>query len=280
LSVYSNQIKAYDLIQKRFQTQGFCGAMIILKFIQCSINKNKIMNTKFKIQENQYIRPYHQFMSFEPFRMSELYNDSLSYYGYVGVAMSFIQGDNIAEVGCGDGKILKELATRHPEKFFEGFDLSNRAILFAKAFGAGLNIKFYDEDFSQGDTLYDTIFCIETLEHISDEDMISFVNSLYKRLKSKGRLIITVPSENLKLISKHYRHYNTEILEKNLKQFLNIKYLYVDSNKGFWLRRILANRLFILNNRFLIDFVLNIYKKKYMYARERDCAHIVGVFTK
>lgn len=235
---------------------------------------------KFNIQDSQYQKPYHQFMSFNPFKVSEFYYDALSYFGYVSTAISFIKGESVAEVGCGDGKILKELAMKYPEKYFEGFDLSSKSILFAKAFGHYQNLKFYDTDFSLGEDLYDTILCIETLEHISDEDTPSFVHSLYKRLKSGGRLIITVPSNNLKLISKHYRHYDTDILAKSLKQFTSINYLYIDSKKSFWLKKLLANRFFILNNQTLLNMILKFYKKRYMYASPKNCAHIIGVFEK
>ena len=235
---------------------------------------------KFAIQNNQYVRPYHQFMSFSPFKVAELYYDALSYFGYVSIAMSYIQGDHIAEVGCGDGKILKELATRYPEKMFEGFDLSKESILFARAFGSSTNLSFYDVDFSHGQTVYDTIFCVETLEHISETDTPRFVSSLYNRLNPGGRLVVTVPSTNLKLISKHYRHYDVQIIQESLKQFRCDMCMYADSKRGFWLKKLLANRLFILNNQYVLDHIVSLYKKKYMYAHAHDGAHVVGVFTK
>ena len=99
---------------------------------------------------------------------------------------------------CGDGKKLCELAKKYQNINFEGYDLSKRAILFAKAFSYGLNnLKFFDYDFKYANQKYDVILCIETLEHIPDNEIQEFLNIIYNKLKNNGILILTVPTTNL-----------------------------------------------------------------------------------
>jgi len=47
---------------------------------------------------------------------------------------------------------------------------------------------------------------IETLEHIPDDQINDVVHSVHNLLPQNGRLVISVPTTNNPLNSKHYRH--------------------------------------------------------------------------
>ena len=167
------------------------------------------MKNKFKIQDNQYVKPYHHLLNLEKCSFFDVLSWGLEYYSYVSFVIEHFQKlsknkniENVAEVGCGEGKILSELALRHKNILFEGFDLSKRAILFAKAFSYDLdNLKFFDCDFKNSKKKYDVILCIETLEHIPDNESDGFLEVIHNNLKDDGLLLLSVPATNLKLNS-------------------------------------------------------------------------------
>jgi 2-polyprenyl-3-methyl-5-hydroxy-6-metoxy-1,4-benzoquinol methylase len=122
----------------------------------------------------------------------------------------------VADVGCGDGKILLELARLRPGAICEGFDLSERSIAFAQAYAFGVdNVAFSARDFAESSGGYDLILCIETLEHIADEDIPAFARTLRAKLSPRGRLILSVPTTNRPVQAKHYRHYDLALLERH-----------------------------------------------------------------
>jgi len=180
---------------------------------------------KFEIQDNQYIKPYHHLLDLKKYKFFDVISWGLEYYSYVSFVIEYFEKilknkniKNVAEVGCGDGKILLELAMRYEDILFEGFDLSKRAVLFANAFSYGFdNLKFFDHDFKNSKKKYDVILCIETLEHIPDDEINDFLKTINNNLKNDGILLLTVPTTNLKLHPKHYRHYNINLL-KNFRE--------------------------------------------------------------
>jgi len=216
----------------------------------------------------------------------------LEYYSYVSFVIEHFQKlsknkniENVAEVGCGEGKILSELALRHKNILFEGFDLSKRAILFAKAFSYDLdNLKFFDCDFKNSKKKYDVILCIETLEHIPDNESDGFLEVIHNNLKDDGLLLLSVPATNLKLNPKHYRHYNVELLINQTKPYFNLKEIYFIHNfksiKTRIINFLLVNKFFILNNVRLRSIFIKYYRTNLRVTNEKNAAHLFAVFQK
>jgi len=63
---------------------------------------------------------------------------------------------------------------------------------------------------------------IETLEHIKPEEISKVLSNLANLLKKTGTFIVTVPSINLHLEKKHYQHFTTESLRKNLEKHFTV----------------------------------------------------------
>jgi len=80
---------------------------------------------------------------------------------------------------------------------------------------------------------FDTIICLSTLEHIglevyggkknSNADQLA-INNIYASLKSKGRLLLTVPASVLFQTTPTWRSYDFLSLQKLLKKFKKINY--------------------------------------------------------
>ena len=250
------------------------------------------MKSKFKIQDSQYIKPYHHLLDLEKHAFFDVISWGLEYYSYVSFVTEYFEKilknkniKNVAEVGCGDGKILLELARRHEDILFEGFDLSKRAILFAKAFSYGFNnLKFFDCDFKNSKKKYNVILCIETLEHIPGNEIEGFLDAIYDNLKNDGLLLLTVPTVNLKLHPKHYRHYTKEILESQVKNYFVIREVYYLHNfkslKTRILNFILLNPFFILNSKKFRKYIFEYYNKNLKFADKTTSAHLFAVIEK
>ena len=244
--------------------------------------------TKFNIQDAQYRTPYHHVVSFtrdDPRQYSEL-SWGLEYYGYASRVLELsarMPLRRVAEVGCGDGKILYELAQQVPEAQCEGFDLSEGAIAFAQAYAHGIgNLEFYAKDFSAAEGRYDLILCIETLEHIPDEEVDSFISVLKQKLVPGGSLIISVPTLNRPVQDKHYRHYDLTLLLSCTEKFVSlVSYEFIHAYRATGCRIItamLANPLFILRIRRLRKILFAWYIQAYRIARAKTGTHLVAVF--
>lgn len=224
---------------------------------------------KFQIQDAQYKEPYHHFVSFDrPAQFKEL-NWGSEYYAYLRRVMdefALLNAKTVADVGCGDGKLIYELAPKYPQTQFSGYDLSEQSILFAKAYGHGIsNARFFLEDFASSQEKYDVIFCIETFEHISDEETPAFTQTLIDHLNPGGYLIATVPSIHQPLNKKHYRHYSTESLAAQVG-LSPLRLEYIAAGRSSFL----SNRLFLLN-------VPVLFKR---LAQRKGNKHVLGVFKK
>ena len=100
--------------------------------------------------------------------------------------------ESLLDVGCGKGEIINSLAQARPSMRVEGCDLSGEALHYVKtpARQAGLPALPYP------DRAFDTVLCLQVLEHIPASDYAAAVDELQR---IAGRLlIIGVPyRENL-----------------------------------------------------------------------------------
>ena len=102
-----------------------------------------------RIQESEYSFPYH----YIPFHGStgpefvRRWPWGLKYLGGIElIADKLEQMDfkSLVEIGCGDGRLLAEVARRFPGRRLLGVDYSDRAIGFARAFNPELRFVVAD----------------------------------------------------------------------------------------------------------------------------------------
>lgn len=201
---------------------------------------NKELDAHQQIQEKEYTFPYHHLVSFTPFATGRALYWGLEYYAYlmrVLHELTQFTWQSLLEVGCGDGKFIKEAVAAFPDHKITGIDYSERAILFAKAFNYENGAELSCGDVAELKQTFDVVVLIETLEHIPDGEISGFVRALSARLIPQGTLIVTVPTINTPLHKKHYRHYDIGLLNRQLAGFSLSKAYYV-AKKG-WVQRIL-----------------------------------------
>lgn len=136
------------------------------------------------------------------------------------LACDYIQGKDVFEVGCGSGTLLKLLLQKNYNA--TGIDISKSQCRLAqkRLDKAGFSSRRIHrkalKDIKTTKT-YDTVICIDVLEHIKDDKKA--LKLLIRLLKPRGTLIILVPAFKI-LWSKrdekygHFRRYT----KKNIKK--------------------------------------------------------------
>ena len=90
----------------------------------------------------------------------------------------------VAEVGCGAGEILVQLAGRLPETRFDGYEISPQGFELARV-RESERVRLFNLDFlEQGGEDYDLVLCIDVFEHV--EDYFGFL----RRLRRRGRAFL------------------------------------------------------------------------------------------
>ncbi len=239
---------------------------------------------KFIIQDSQYVFPYHHLVSFDKFKNYESMPWGAEYYAYIKYVLVLIKHLNfnsLLDVGCGDGKMIFELMkdSSNKGKKVVGIDLSEKAILFAKAFNYNNGTEFYIENIDNINMKFDLITLIETIEHIPDLNIKHFIQSINNRLNKNGIVIVTVPSVNIPLQTKHYRHYNLDILKNQFSDFtLESCFYSVKNGMIYNLINILIRKL--CSFHFIRNILFRIYKNLLFSANKKNSRHLICVFRK
>jgi 2-polyprenyl-3-methyl-5-hydroxy-6-metoxy-1,4-benzoquinol methylase len=162
-----------------------------------------------KDYRKRYFLPEHWVMSGdEPF--------SVDYTGYIQAVLSLLptggNGQRLLDAGCGDGFLSSRLAQLGFE--VSGADYSQRAVAFAKMFVPNGDFHCLDlRDLNtrlQWQGAFDYAVSVEVLEHIPEENQLHVCRNLAGVLKDGGRLIISVPSKDMRGSYTHYKHFDLD----------------------------------------------------------------------
>lgn len=242
----------------------------------------------FNFQERLYAFPYHHLPHFDArgdaitMRRLRWGIKYLCLLRRLTEIIEELQPETMLDVGCGDGALITHVA---PFVKATGVDLSERATTFARAF-AGDSAEILCQDAARIDREFDLVVAMEVLEHVPDDAVDGFLETLVARTRSQGHILITVPTTNVSLNKKHYRHYDDSLMRaqisaemRGLKE-ISINYFYRDSA---WLK--IYNRL--CDNRvFSGDFhVLRrlIWRQTWSAARHvsvEDGQHLIAFYQK
>jgi SAM-dependent methyltransferase len=239
---------------------------------------------KFHLQDAQYVVPYHYLPMLEgdSIKVHQALPWGLEYLTYMSHVVELIKAEqpsSLLDIGCGDGRLETMLHGSIP--MMKGIDLSERAIAFARAFNP--DIAFESVDVSAIDDRFDAITLVEVLEHVPDSAISSLVRDAAACLEEHGFLLVTVPTVNLPMNRKHYRHYTLELLTEQLSPTFQIDrhwWVYHTGLASTILTRLLYNRWFALNHRGLRRLIWQLHRRYTYMAGPQNGAHLVALAHK
>jgi SAM-dependent methyltransferase len=174
--------------------------------------------SRFELQAAQYAFPYHYIPYLDShgraMRARRLWwgMEYLCYQLHVSELVGQLQPASVLEVGCGDGRFIGMLQDQVARCV--GVDLVESAIRFATAFHPRVDFRCVDA--ASLNEEFDVVAAIEVLEHIPDAGVPEFIDTLCRRLRPGGHLVLCVPSDAEPVHRKHYRHYNEALLEQHV----------------------------------------------------------------
>ncbi len=247
-----------------------------------------------RLQEAQYSFPYHHIPSvtkskFYPVRY---WSWGFRYLGGIQLVLDQLaktRFSSLIDIGCGDGRLLREIASRNDGKHLLGIDASPRAIQLAQVLNPGIRYQMVNLVKERIHDRFDVATLIEVIEHILPDSLPEFIRAVADTLVEDGHLILTVPHENTPVTKKHYQHFNSTKLRTLLEPYFgNISFIPFDipasGSPLMWLiQRILGpkGKFFLLTNARLLYFFYAIYLKRYLYAKdESGCERIAVICTK
>ena len=184
---------------------------------------------------------------------------------------------SLVEIGCGDGKIITEVARAYPDRKYVGTDYSEKSLRLAQSFSPALT--FVTKTIEK----FDGFLLIEVIEHIPPEEMLEFIGSLADTLLPGGFGIISTPCDNVPLIHKHYQHFNKDslcsILESHF-EIVSFEYTNADTLLSKIIKRLLANRFFILNHSKLVNSLYELYKRNCLIASPKNATQVYAIVRK
>jgi SAM-dependent methyltransferase len=244
-----------------------------------------------RAQEAEYAFPYHYIPALKGAKFSSTrhWDWGFRYLGGMQLALdqlAKIEFTTLVDIGCGDGRFLREVAQACPGKQLLGIDASERAIRLAQALNPELDYRA--GDITQGilPPALDAATLIEVIEHIPPPALPDFLATVAAALKPGGHLLITVPHRNKPLIEKHYQHFSGEQLQALLApHFEDLRLIPFDvSPRGrplLWLTEQFLGakgKWFLFTNARVLYRFYRLYLRRYLYAKsERDCERIAVV---
>jgi cyclopropane fatty-acyl-phospholipid synthase-like methyltransferase len=237
------------------------------------------------IQEDEYRFPYHYLPESKngEFQWSPYWSWGYRYLSALELVFERLQAANlksIVDVGCGDGRLLRELAQRRPDVATLGIDYSERAISLAKALNPGIEFAASDIVTQAPGRRFDAVTLIEVLEHISPERVADFVAALRRLMHPASILIVTVPHKNQALIEKHFQHFDADGLRRVFEPHFRVESMFFfDANSSAVkiMQRLVFNRYFILRHSGALRFLYGEYCKRYLRCSERNCLRLGAV---
>ena len=191
--------------------------------------------------------------------------------------------ESVLDFGCGDGRLLSELASRIPASELWGVDVDERALRFAGGFNDQAKVHFARNLDGLGGKRFDVIVASEVLEHIPPEECSQIVSRLDELTCPSGTVVVTVPTHNIKVSRKHYRHFDAKELTTLLGphfELVSARYTHRAGVRSILIEGMAVNRFFVANWAPWLRLLGTAYRKWAEPARATNGAHLIAVFAK
>ena len=233
------------------------------------------------IQDDDYSFPYHYVSQFRP-GYSQTY--SWPWGIYYASAMEFILEEvkrinpaSIADIGTGDGRMVRELSIDLPDTHVVGIDYSERSIQLAKALNSTLDFRCLDIIKNPPNETFDALTLIEVFEHIPLDAANEFVAALHPLVNNNGYLLVTVPHENIPVSAKHFQHFSAESLSKYFEPHFELEEtIFLDKRSPVvnLIKKTLENQYFILKHWGIRNRIYKYYKHFFLISDEANCSRV------
>lgn len=236
-------------------------------------------------QEALYGIPYHYLpeITNKGFRQHQYWSWGYRYLGRLQVVYDILKGiefDSLIDIGCGDGRFLREIRELYPDTKIQGVDISHRAIELAKRMNPGLFFEQRDIIQTPLNSKWSVVTLLEVVEHIPLEKVRDFMSSITEMIVPGGHIIITVPHRNEKMASKHYQHFEPSQLYTLIADDYDKHQFILFDHASLFLKILLklmggSGRYYIVTWRKLTDLLFHYYMKRYLYGdSEKTCKKI------
>jgi 2-polyprenyl-3-methyl-5-hydroxy-6-metoxy-1,4-benzoquinol methylase len=239
-----------------------------------------------KLQEDEYVFPYHYVTQFKNGKFKQHFVDvwGINYAITLDFVLQRVEDyapASIVDIGCGDGRLTREIADLECVDRVLGVDFSHRAIDLAKAMNFDkqqANYLSLDITHQRLDEKFDMAVLMEVFEHIPLDQCEEFMGAVRSLLKPGGKLIITVPHANKSVEYKHFQHFTSDTLLKYLDGIFVVESVIPFERRALSRRildGVLCNSLFVLNNRRILNYIFQ-YHKKWLFtcSSEKDCQRL------
>ncbi len=234
-----------------------------------------------KIQDEDYSFPYHYVPQYQPgFTQTYTFTWGLYYISALEFVLKKVvecHPSIVADIGTGDGRLVRELSSVIPDVRIVGVDYSERAINLARALNPGLEFINLDIISEKLDEKFDVITLVEVFEHIPLEQANQFAASLPDLLNKNGRLLVTVPHKNIPVSRKHFQHFSYETLRNYFDEYFDVEEVVFLDKRSRWvdlIRKVLYNQHLILNHWGVKNRIYKFYKRHFLVCNESDCGRI------
>lgn len=240
-------------------------------------------------QEDEYAFPYHYIPAYDDsaFSQTRHYSWGFRYLGGLKVVadtLNALPHESVLDVGCGEGRFLRDYSQTRPHLRLKGIDTSERSIAYARAFSPMLDFEVRDIVSEPPEERFDVATLIEVLEHIPPDQTDDFLAAIAKSLAPEGRLVLTVPHKNVPLIPKHFQHFDSVSLPQTLANSFEVeKLVFFDAPKAFplWLMKTLlggGGSRFVITLPALNRAFMRIYTRRYLYVNaEARCGRLLAI---
>ena len=249
------------------------------------------MDNKQDLQEERYEFPYHYLPSIRNgnFSQHQYWSWGFRYLGRIQIVFDILQKlefKSLIDIGCGDGRFLRDVNNLFKGKRLLGIDYSETAISIARQMNPDLCYKQTNIVSTSLNDRYDVATLLDVIEHIPLESLNPFMKSVSDLIRPGGQLIISVPHTNEKLFPKHHQHFNSAKLRTLLKNdFHMIRFIPFD-HISLLLKLFIklsggSGKYFIITHAGMNNLLFRYYKMYCLYGKgEKRCMKIACIARK
>jgi len=236
-----------------------------------------------QLSSDKYKLPYHWIRD-------PLHRSCLPYFGYLKIVLKNLPAPpaKVLDLGCGDGRIAAEMVKAGYE--VTGVDFLETCIIYSKVLVEKGD--FIQDDITENlpekygfEGKFDAVTLVEVYEHIPPAKCPAVLENARRALRPDGLLIISVPSKALPFSKIHYRHFELEDFERELRQAgFKVNKIIYQYNLNKFFKWILSDRMEkFLNNKYIQPVFLKRMRKRLfmkwgnVMKGEKNCGRYIAL---